>query len=396
MSKAPIQLKAADLAQIDALGDAFDDAWKAGKRPRIEDYLSQVADRIRTALLNELLCAELGWRRFHGEKPQLAEYQERFAPWRSEIHSLLVADELATDSDPDREVLTQYFREHGYQLHEELGRGAFGRVFRAVELSSHTTVAIKVLWSLEVDSRDSLELFLREMRVHAALAHPSIVRFLASGAVDDRLAWFAMEFVPGGDLDALLARNPGGLMWRDACSIVRQLLEGIDHAHRFAPPQGPFVHRDIKPRNILVTGAPGAFRSKLADFGLAKNFESAGLSDLTRTGKVCGTPVYMSPEQAIDSKYAGPEVDLFAAGAVLYFALCGKLMYDIPEHTPLSAVLNQVVEQKTVALSSRRSDLPQALEAIIRRATGADVVRRFRTARQMLMALEQLAGSDGS
>ena len=277
----------------------------------------------------------------------------------------------------------------GFELAEQLGHGSFGRVHRATRVATGENVAIKIFEGRPDQFSKRWRLFLREMQVHRKLDHPHIVRQLATCLPEDDVGWFAMEYVAGPNLEKLV-QTTGVLSILDACDIVRQVLSGLDDAHTFPAPDGPFVHRDIKPGNIVVEGLPGCYRAKLCDFGVAKNFELAGLSGLTTTGVATGTIGFMSPEQLADSKYSGPEVDLHATAGVLYFALTGHLMYDIAPGAAPSELLHAVLESRTVPLRQRRADVPEELETVIERATGRDHVRRFRTAQQMLHAIDQV------
>ena len=128
---------------------------------------------------------------------------------------------------------------------------------------------------------------------------------------------------------------------------------------------------------------------KLADFGTAKNFEDAGHSGLTRTGDFRGTLLFMSREQVRDSKYIGPEGDIFSAGAVFYYMLTQSAMYDIRPETKPSQLVNLILEQSIVPLIRRRPDIPPELEDAFRRAVGLEETRRFRTARQFRKELER-------
>jgi len=302
---------------------------------------------------------------------------------------------MATGSDVDRDPEFPRVGQHidRFLLEAELGSGTFGKVFRAIDQSSSGIVAVKVLRPASFEMPERVCLFAREINVHASFCHPFIVQFYCSGAIGDRYPWFAMEYVPGRDLKKLVERADGKLSVLDACSIVNQLLIALDFAHRFPPPRGPFVHRDVKPQNVLIVGERHQYHVKLTDFGLAKNFETAGLSDMTLTGTARGSVEFMPPEQAYDSKYAGPEVDLYACGAVLYYALCGSHMYAFRGDEGLSVRVNHVLQRLIVPIHRRRSDVPAGLVEIIERATALDRVRRFRTAHQMSLALQEFLTS---
>jgi serine/threonine protein kinase len=278
----------------------------------------------------------------------------------------------------------------GYELGRLLGIGSFGRVYQAAIRDSDHSVAIKVLDGIPSESPHKLRLFLREISVQQALDHPHIVKLLSTGVIQDRIAWFVMEYVHGLNLKETVDRAGGRLEMRDSCTIVRQILEGLDCAHRFPPPAGPFVHRDVKPKNILVSGGPTERHARLADFGLAKNFAQAGWSGITVTGRPVGTLEFMSIDQLKDSKYAGPEVDVHALGAVLYYCLTGRIMYDVGSPSTPSALLTAILSGKIIPLKTCCPDLPDSLQEVVDRAVGRDSIRRFRTARQMIRAIDDV------
>lgn len=287
-------------------------------------------------------------------------------------------------------------QDRGYTIGTEIGRGSFGRVYRGTRNSDGMIVAVKILEGFPVESPERMKLFMREMSIHKELEHPNIVRFVELGCSETSLAWYAMEFVDGLSLADFVHTSPRPLTLAIAYLLVRQLLSALDYAHRLAAPRGPLVHRDIKPSNILVRGVNGTFEAKLCDFGLAKNFERAGLSGITMTGQSRGNLEYMSPDQAMDSKYAGPEVDVYAMGGILHFCLTGRSLYDVRPGASTNDILNAKLAHRFLPINQLRSDIPEGVQAIIDRATGRDQVRRFRTAGQMLCSLDELCNQLGS
>lgn len=278
---------------------------------------------------------------------------------------------------------------HGLKLVRELGQGGMGTVYLAKREGDGRLMAVKYLDSVPAQSPERLKLFLREIEVHGQLDHPHIVRYEHIGNVKDEIAWFAMEFVEGLDLQGLVSRAGGGLSESDACSIVLQLVSALEYAHNLPPPDGPFIHRDVKPRNILVSGQPGQHTVKLTDFGIAKNYAMAGFSNMTVTGQSRGTLAYMSPAQIADSKYVGPEADLFAVGAVMYYCLCGTHMYPKSPDARPTELLRSILTRRIVPIQKRRSDVPRLLQTFIERCVGMDQTRLFRSAEQMRAFLER-------
>ncbi len=202
-----------------------------------------------------------------------------------------------------------------YEIISELGRGAMGIVYRASDPTIGREVALKVLSlsaSPEEGTNSPQQMFMREVRAAGRLAHPSIVAIHdAFEDAENQTSCIVMEMVPGVTLEKLLDSDPP-LATEEAFDIVRQVVEGLDYAHR-----NQVIHRDLKPANILVT-MDG--RAKITDFGIAKVLAREGVA---RTVGVMGTPSYMSPEQVrggdIDARS-----DIFSLGIIIFTILAGR------------------------------------------------------------------------
>src|SRR5207247_1466924 len=198
-----------------------------------------------------------------------------------------------------------------YELLEEIGRGGQGVVYRARQKSLNRTVALKVIglghWATEAH----LKRFRREAEAAASLDHSGIVPIYEVGERDGS-CYFSMKFVEGGQLDAVVKREPMPI--RRAVELIAKVARTVHYAHEHS-----VLHRDIKPGNILLDqkGEP-----HLTDFGLARLVESE--SNVTRTMEVLGTPSYMAPEQAVGNNAAVSGLtDVYGLGAVLYQLLTG-------------------------------------------------------------------------
>lgn len=290
--------------------------------------------------------------------------------------------------DSEMGDLAEVLSRAGYELHEELGRGAFGAVYRATRTRDRQVVAIKVLENLSHVSSKARKTFQREVHAIEKIRSPHIVQLIDAGDVLQDFAWYAMEFVPDANLKQWVAAREF-LPPASACQLMRQLLVGLEAAHELPPPDGPIVHRDVKPANIMVARKGDKVHLKLADFGTAKNFEEAGHSALTRTGDVRGTLLFMSREQLMDSRYIGPQGDIFAAGAVFYFLLTKSAMYDLKPNWEPSDLVNAILTGSIVPLDQRRPDVPEALNILFQRATGIDPTRQLHSARQFRLELEK-------
>ncbi len=287
--------------------------------------------------------------------------------------------------------LISSLEQHDIIVGLELGRGNFGRVYRGVwNAEGGRDIAIKVLDGCPIESPERMKLFLREMSILKQLQHPNIVQFLELGCNQQRLAWFAMEFVDGCSLEEFIGASPNPIALEEVCLLVSQVLMALDYAHRLQASDGPIVHRDLKPSNIMIGQHNGVRTAKLCDFGMAKYFERAGMSGITVTGQSRGNLEYMSPEQAMESKYAGPEVDVYAMGGVFHYCLTRHSLYDVGPNASANEILNAKLSGRFVSIKQFRQDVPEEAQRIVDRAIGRDQARRFRTAGQMLHSIEEL------
>ncbi len=181
----------------------------------------------------------------------------------------------------------------------------------------------------------------------------------------------------------MLAPRSARNRMKTACGIMCQALDALSHAHAKG-----FVHRDIKPGNLLVSRAGRKLRVKLADFGLAKSFQAGGLSGMTFQGDVRGSLPYIAPEQLLDCGSAQPAADLYSAGATLYRLLAGHAPYEFPKKRDPFAV---ILEDDFVPLSQRCPDLPNGLIDLVHRSLARKPEERFASAAEMRRLLVPFA-----
>lgn len=255
----------------------------------------------------------------------------------------------------------------GYELVRELGRGGNGVVHLVQHQPSGRYRALKVLLAdVRVQPQAERD-FLREMETLRGLDHPNIVAFLEGGSSGASF-YFVCEYCDGGSLDQLVQRDHP-LEMADAVGIAVQMLTALDYAHTVpvesadgATTAVGLVHRDVKPANILLTGSRDEPVAKLADFGLAKAFERAGLSGHTMTGSAAGTVGFMSRPQLINYKFVKPEVDVWAAAATLYFMLTKRTPREFPRGVdPLAVVLRD----NAIPIRQRNPSIPRRLAEVI-------------------------------
>jgi len=244
-------------------------------------------------------------------------------------------------------------------------------VFAGYDRSLDRRVAVKFLRADVGDPR-ARERFEHEARAAASFTHPNAVTVYDVGE-DGRRPYIVMELIEGQDLAAVLAQR-GPLASAEAIRIVDQMLAALAAAHAHG-----FVHRDVKPGNVLL--APDGV-AKLADFGIAKAVSDA-TGSMTVPGQVLGTPMYLAPEQAA-GETATPRSDLYSTGVVLYEMVTGAPPFT--GDTPVAIALAH--QHATVPLlSERRSDIPPAVNATVTRALEKDPARRFPDAGSMRAAL---------
>ena len=264
---------------------------------------------------------------------------------------------------------TEQFRRVGkFELHELIGEGAMGAVWKAYDSVIRRYVALKLL-SRAGRTADARDRFLREARAAGALQHPNIVTIYDLGESDGQL-FIAMELVDGRDLSSLIALSEPLALERKL-DIVIEVLQGLSYAH-----ERGVIHRDIKPSNVRVASDGSV---KIMDFGIAR-LQSA---DATGSGAIIGTPTYMAPEQITNGAIT-PATDIFAVGCLLYELLAYRKPF---EGETVHGVLYQVLTTDPKPLRTMALSVPAALERVVAKALNKVPEERYETARQMQSAL---------
>ena len=250
----------------------------------------------------------------------------------------------------------------------QLGRGASGTVYRAVDEVLDREVALKVLNRDLVDP-DAVARFRAEATTLARLSHPGIATVFELFESNGDLV-MAMECVTGETLDQLSDRL-GPLPPDRAAWLIERILSALDHAHRAA-----ILHRDMKPANVMVDGTD----VKIMDFGIARML---GAEHTVRDEGLLGTPGYMAPEQVLGHELDA-RTDLYAVGVMFYRLLTGTLPFDA--ETPM-AVLQRQIAEPPPPLRAHRDDVPAWCETIVQRALAKSPTDRFQTAEEFHDAL---------
>lgn len=263
-----------------------------------------------------------------------------------------------------------------YVLHECLGEGGMGVVYRATHALLKRETAIKLVGSGREDGA-TLERFEREVVQTARLTHPNTVAIYDYGRTAEGAFYYAMEFLDGLNLDELV-QIAGPLPPGRVVQLLAQVCGSLEEAHELG-----LVHRDIKPANVVLTcrsGSPDLI--KVLDFGLVKDLDE--VSTVSTMGQLIGTPATMSPESIANPKLVGPATDLYALGAVGFFLLTGRPVF---EGETVIAVCARHLHDQPPPPSSIRPDVPTALDSIILSTLAKKIEERPGSARALRTAL---------
>jgi serine/threonine-protein kinase len=279
-----------------------------------------------------------------------------------------------------------------YRLLEAIGDGGMGRVFRAEQLATGETVALKLLHAEFSGVAEVVRRFEREAEITTHFSHPHIAKTIELGKWDGRL-YIAMEFLAGTSLADLLDADPhkngGRLSVKRTIAIMRPVLDALDYAHGLG-----VVHRDLKPENIMIVPARGFFSFecvKLLDFGIAKLEEDGPLPGrkLTQVGLLLGTPGYMSPEQAVGQR-ADVRSDLYSCGVLLYEMLAGRRPFEANSSLEVLG-MHVNATPKSLRESAGEASIPPAVEGVVMRALAKRPEERFQSARELRDALGRVS-----
>ena len=255
-----------------------------------------------------------------------------------------------------------------YRVDEVLGTGGMGKVLRASHLYLQQSYAIKVLLPQMADSASTVSRFLREAQATVSLKSEHIAKVWDVGTMPGShdtppTPFIVMEYLDGNDLNQIL-RHHGPQTPPVVCELMLQACEGMAEAHAMG-----VIHRDIKPSNFFITRrADGTMLLKILDFGISKT--PVGLTDLTGTQTVLGTPTYMAPEQMKTSKTADPRSDIWSMGVVMYQLITGRPPFSGESYAELVLKVNSDPPAPIMV------PLPPGLGEVIMRCLEKDPLQR--------------------
>jgi serine/threonine protein kinase/tetratricopeptide (TPR) repeat protein len=259
----------------------------------------------------------------------------------------------------------------GFEILEPLGEGGMGQVYKARQVRLDRIVALKVIHPDYLSNPDAVRRFHREARAAARMAHPHLVTVYD---VDEVCGthFLVMEFVDGSDLGRLV-KSQGVLPGAQACEYVRQAALGLQHIH-----ERGLVHRDIKPTNLFLTS--NGTLIKVLDLGLAR-LNQSGPSDqvsaeLTQPGAVMGTPAFLAPEQARDSRRVDIRSDIYSLGCTFYYLLTGRVPFP---GIGLAEIVVQHQLDEPEPVEKMRPDVPNGVISVVRKMMAKKPEDRYQT-----------------
>ena len=267
----------------------------------------------------------------------------------------------------------------GFVVGRELGGGGMSRVFLVEDKRLGRMIVAKIL-APELAGAISIDRFEREIRVAAALQQANIVPLLDAGDADG-LPWYTMPYVEGQSLRERIA-SPAPPTIAESVGILRDVARALGYAH-----ERGFVHRDIKPDNVLLSRGV----AEVTDFGIVKALDAAWLpapsETLTHLGTSLGTPAYMSPEQVLGDRSLDHRADIYALGVLAYELVAGQ--------PPFAGSLQGVMASHVTGVPPRivRPDVPPALERLVMKCLEKDPANRYQSADAVLADLDALASA---
>ncbi len=281
----------------------------------------------------------------------------------------------------------------GYTEMEKIGEGSFGVVYAATRVEDGQRVALKTMLQTRKPPKRQLLMFEREKEISIQLRHQHIVH-CERASIWGEIHFIEMEYMEGGTVWDLIQQQ-GKLSVEQAAPIMLDALNGLAYAHKAIleldlstgrKEVTGVVHRDLKPRNLLLSNDVDERVTKISDFGLAKTFAEAGMTrgSVTVVGGYAGTLGYMAPEHVTNYRYLKPVTDVFEIAATFYHMLTGHMVW---QFRPGTEPLRVILEDKIIPVREREPDVPKGLADTIDRALSRDPDKRYQDAERFLFSM---------
>ncbi|MCA9168224.1 MAG: protein kinase [Planctomycetales bacterium] len=357
--------------------------WRSGRGVLTEQYLTTIPEFMERdceeALI--LVCGEVQLRAELGESPTLAEYLKRFPQFADQLEfqfalNRMLDDDLDLEGD-DKEFQSTFPSLPGFEILEEIGRGASSVVYRARQTSVEREVAVKaiIVTSLSDKQRDRHK---REARILGTIRHPNVIRIHDTIEHDERF-FLVTEYIDGTTLGEFCGGMP--LAHKVATDLVIRLADAADTVH-----QTGVLHRDLKPSNILMTATGEPI---ITDFGLARWIDSS--ANLTTEQSLVGTPNYMAPEQICGSAQIDARADVYSLGAILYELLTSRPPF---AEATLLETLSAVRERDPLPPNKLVAGVPRDLATICLKCLEKSLVNRYQDASELSRDLRHFVSGE--
>jgi len=345
--------------RIDRICLDFEDQWRAGKAPRIEDFLGSTTGTEREALFLELLRLDLDYRPDRDADRCYADYRARFPHDETLLQQL-----LDPPDEPPVRVFATHERVGRFEIESKLGEGAFGVVYGAIDRDTGKRVALKVPHPRVLRRAGGRQHLEEEAQTLSRLDHPAIVAYREIIRDDHGGPILVMEHVDGCSLREWLKQHSPS--WDEISGMLAQIADAMDYAHR----EG-FVHRDLEPKNIVIDREN---RPHVTDFGLALHeSEQRG-----RQGETAGSIAYMSPEQIRgESHWLDGRADIWAIGIMLYELLTSRRPF---QGDTLEELAIEIRQREPKPPRQINPDVPASLETICLKCLSKPISDRYTTA----------------
>jgi serine/threonine-protein kinase len=270
-----------------------------------------------------------------------------------------------------------------YRLNRLLGTGGMASVWSATNVFTEREFAIKFMLPQVARTPEAARRFLLEAKISARVNHPNIIEIIDVGQAEDASLFLVMELLTGSSLDVAIRRKEPVMTAHEFMGIMKDVAVALAAAHRSG-----VIHRDLKPTNIFLHfDRDGRPVPKLLDFGVSKILEEEANTSLTVVGTVLGSPLYMSPEQAMGAPGIDGRTDVFAFGGILFESLTGERAYDAPN---FNALIVTIATKQPKSIDEVKPELPEVLRALVRDCLVTDKDKRVASFDEVAERIEKM------